>query len=83
VIRRGAPPNDPRRAPLSLREAASAARPATTRARRSATAALEHRFDLDAIAFLLGYADVDSLSRAFRRWAGQPPGAFRHGERAR
>jgi AraC-like DNA-binding protein len=35
------------------------------------------RRTLDAIAAELGYADVASFTRAFRRWTGVPPGAWR------
>ena len=35
------------------------------------------RRTLDAIASELGYADVASFTRAFRRWTGEPPGAWR------
>jgi AraC-like DNA-binding protein len=37
----------------------------------------EARFPLTEIAFRLGYGDAASFSRAFRRWTGQAPGAYR------
>lgn len=30
------------------------------------------------IAFLLGFSDVSSFSRAFKRWEGRPPGAYKN-----
>jgi AraC-like DNA-binding protein len=35
---------------------------------------------LDEVADQLGYSDVANFSRAFRRWTGQTPGAYRRGD---
>jgi len=42
----------------------------------------EGRFAVTEIAFLLGFADTSSFSRAFRRWTGLSPRAYAH-DRAR
>lgn len=34
------------------------------------------RYSLSEIAFMLGFNDTSSFSRAFRRWAGKPPGEY-------
>jgi AraC-like DNA-binding protein len=36
---------------------------------------------IDEVAFLLGFADSSSFSRAFRRWIRQPPAKFRSAAR--
>ncbi|EPJ82202.1 putative AraC family regulatory protein [Pseudomonas sp. CFII64] len=45
--------------------------------------ALQHLSDprnsLSEVAYLLGFADTSSFSRAFRRWTGQSPGQYREG----
>ena len=33
--------------------------------------------ELAEIAFLVGFSEAGSLARAFRRWTGQSPGAYR------
>ncbi len=37
----------------------------------------DSRLDLNEISFLLGFAEVSSFSRAFKRWTGEPPSVFR------
>ncbi len=39
----------------------------------------EKQYELAEIAFLCGYADQSTFSRAFRRWKGQTPAEFRRG----
>jgi AraC-like DNA-binding protein len=39
----------------------------------------EDRFSIAEVAFLTGFAEQSSFNRAFKRWAGQTPGAFRKG----
>ncbi len=45
------------------------------------TLAIEHlkagRFSIEEIAYTLGYSDLANFRRAFRRWEGVPPSAFR------
>jgi AraC-like DNA-binding protein len=40
----------------------------------------EERHATSEVAFLLGFADVVSFHKAFKRWTGQTPGEFRAGE---
>jgi AraC-like DNA-binding protein len=40
------------------------------------------KIPLTEVAFLLGYSHVSAFSRAFRRWMGQSPNAFRESEAA-
>jgi len=35
---------------------------------------------LNEIAFLLGFSEISSFSRAFKRWTGEPPSAYRRPE---
>ena len=35
------------------------------------------RYSLSEVAYLLGFADASSFSRAFKRWTGQTPGQYR------
>ncbi len=37
----------------------------------------QQHWSIDSIAGLLGYSEVASFSRAFKRWSGQSPGQFR------
>lgn len=37
----------------------------------------DHRRPLTEVAFLLGYADLRAFARAYKRWTGTTPGAFR------
>lgn len=37
----------------------------------------QHTMDLTEIAFLLGFSDLSSFSRSFKRWTGQPPNHYR------
>ncbi|HEX6017039.1 MAG TPA: AraC family transcriptional regulator ligand-binding domain-containing protein, partial [Burkholderiaceae bacterium] len=39
----------------------------------------DRRHSIEAVAVHLGYVDARSLQRAFRRWTGAAPGAFRRG----
>ena len=50
-----------------------------TETRRSLARAhlLQPSLGLDEVAFLLGFEDGNSFFRAFRRWEGQTPGAWR------
>ncbi|HEX3770279.1 MAG TPA: helix-turn-helix domain-containing protein [Polyangiaceae bacterium] len=45
------------------------------------TALQDRSASLTAIAFRLGFADLATFSRAFKRWTGQPPGQWRGGQR--
>lgn len=51
------------------------------------TLAVEHvksgRFDLDEIAYRLGYTDLANFRRAFKRWEAVPPSVFREQHAAR
>lgn len=39
----------------------------------------DRRVSISEVAFLLGFSDQASFTRAFRRWTGTPPGAWRKG----
>jgi AraC-like DNA-binding protein len=45
------------------------------------TLAVEHlksnRFNIEEIAFMLGYSDLSNFRRAFKRWESEPPSSFR------
>jgi AraC-like DNA-binding protein len=43
----------------------------------------EGRLSVTEIAFLLGFADTSTFSRAFRRWTGSSPSAYTHDRAAR
>ena len=42
---------------------------------------LDRRLELTEVAFLLGFSHVESFHRAFKRWTGETPVAYRRGER--
>jgi len=44
---------------------------------KGALALAVSRLSLKDVAERLGYANVANFMRAFRRWTGQPPGAYR------
>ena len=50
-----------------------------TQARRDTAEALltEGRHSIVEVAFLTGFADQTAFSRAFKRWTGSTPGAYR------
>ncbi len=37
----------------------------------------DSRLNVNEISFLLGFSDISSFSRAFKRWTGEPPSAYR------
>lgn len=39
----------------------------------------DEKLSLGEVAFLLGYADQATFSRAFKRWTGNAPGEYRRG----
>ncbi len=41
-----------------------------------------HQLSLTEISFMLGFAEVGSFSRAFKRWTGESPSAYRDGAHA-
>jgi AraC-like DNA-binding protein len=41
---------------------------------------VDERRTLADVAFALGFSDLATFSRAFKRWTGKPPGAWRHAE---
>jgi len=43
----------------------------------------ESKESIAEISFLLGFSEVRAFHRAFKRWTGTTPGAYRHGECAR
>jgi AraC-like DNA-binding protein len=50
---------------------------------RAITLLAQSPLSIDAIAHQLGFSDLTGFSRAFRRWAGQPPRVYRAAHRAR
>ena len=38
----------------------------------------EARYSVSEITYLLGFSGVSNFSRAFKRWTGQSPSAYRH-----
>jgi AraC-like DNA-binding protein len=67
-----------------LREEGTSYRDLLDRLRRDrATALLSHpRYSVGEVAFLLGFAELSSFYRAFKRWTGQTPVDFRRAARA-
>lgn len=65
-----------------LSEAGLAYQDLVVQARRSLAEQLLKRTDyaLAEIAFLTGFSDQSTFTRAFKRWHGQTPGSFRRGE---
>lgn len=49
---------------------------------RAARLLRETDLSVEEIADRLGYSDAANFTRAFRRWTGKPPGAWRSGEKA-
>lgn len=49
---------------------------ASTRSELAISYLRSGRYSLTEITFLLGFNDTSSLSRAFKRWTGKPPGSF-------
>jgi AraC-like DNA-binding protein len=39
----------------------------------------DNRYSVSEITYVLGFSDLSSFTRAFRRWTGQPPSAWRAG----
>ncbi|MHB8418263.1 MAG: AraC family transcriptional regulator [Myxococcales bacterium] len=64
-----------------LREEGTSFREVVEEVRRetSETLLAQPHLGLGEVAFLLGYTDVSTFVRAFRRWTGKTPGAFRAG----
>jgi AraC-like DNA-binding protein len=42
---------------------------------------LQARSTIDEISFLLGFAEVRAVHRAFKRWTGSTPAAYRQARR--
>ena len=40
----------------------------------------DSKLNLNEISFLLGFAEISSFSRAFKRWTGEPPSAYRQAD---
>jgi AraC-like DNA-binding protein len=48
--------------------------------RRACTLLRDHRLSVEQVAERAGYSDVSNFTRAFRRWKGTTPAAFRKGD---
>ena len=49
---------------------------AATRQELALSYLAEHRYSISEIAYLLGFSDTSSFTRAFKRWTGQAPSQY-------